>query len=851
MITKSSMPQTCHDDFASLIDHVDCGFVKFINDNTTTILYANHYFFQLLGYTRDEYLEKFIYHFSPSIHPEDYQKFKNMLARQRAMGNSLHFEYRAVKKDGSLVWIRLYGKLFTEENFSYYCCLCLDITDSKISYQHLAKAKFELDMIANNLPGGVVKLRFSDFKILYSNDGFYKLAGYSRIEYEQKYSHICMAVLHPDDNAMVQNKIKDSLEKKETLSMEYRIIHKSGQIRWSYLNGSQIETIDDAPIYLCIIVDITKQKEYEAQLMIAQKTNQLLCEFTKETNWEYNIASGALTRFGKIDTTYSENRIIFDFINYILSADIIYPEDIERCKHAIQSMKEGRTYLKLEVRLKNYVGIYTWYLIQGSMVFDKYGTGYKVIGKTSNIDGDKQRELSVTENQFALQSKFSSLAVSFHRPIPPLAASYDYDSVTGLISFSHFMDAANNMIRNKKDKNIAVIAWDMNRFKKYNLTYGFTVGNQILKMLADAVIPHLKPNELFSRIHSDHFIICVTYESIPELTSRISQYRNDIALINEASEPNARISISCGIYLLDNDDYQIAEAIDKADSARKSIKKIPGPHNYVIYSPKMDLESKEKNSLSEAFLDAFDNDEFILHYQPIYNTQTKKIITAEALIRWQRPGNKLLYPKDFFFLLDNNPNGVKLDFFVIEEVCKQLRYWLDHKYPIMPIAINISGTHPDPVDFCNHFHQIAEKYKIDASYLTLELDETQFFEEPEALSYLTKLLQQKGYKITLSYFQKYCNCFQLINDFHIDAIKFDVSLFKQKKEEKKEHLILKKLLQLVKELDITLIAKNIETSYDVDLLKDMGCNLLQGTFYYEAIPPKDFAKFILKNSRFI
>lgn len=832
-----------YDDLLTLINHVDCGFVKFLNDSTTTILYANDYFFHMLGYTQDEYLEKYIYHFIPCIHPEDSQKFKHILARQLAMGNSLYFEYRAFKKDGTLIWIRLQGQLYSDSSISYYCCSCLDITDSKVSYENLAKAKFELDTIANSLPGGVIKLSLPDYKLLYSNHGFYNLSGFSRTEYEQKYSNICLGVLHPDDIPFIKNKVKESIETKQMLSIEYRVIHKSGQIRWSYLNGNQIEIIDGKPIYLCIIVDITKQKEYESQLSIAQKTNQLLCEFTKETNWEYDISTGRLTRSGEVETTYSTERIIFDFVNKAKNEEIIHPNDLDAFKEAIQSMTEGRTTIKLELRLKNYLGVYCWYLIQGSMIFDSYGTAYRIIGKTSNIDIEKKKNSSLQD--------YNSTSVDLIQPAPfvqpniPLAASHLFDSVTGLMNFSYFMESANNLIRHKGKKKIAVLSWDMNRFRKYNATYGFTLGNQILKLLSDAVLPHLKSGELFSRIHSDHFIMCIAFKNLAELTTRIATYRDDVILINEQCAPNVQIAISCGVYLVTKEDTQIASAIDKADIARKSVKKVPGLHNYVIYSQEMEQYEKEKLILSEAFIDALDNEEFTLTYQPVKNLKTELLYASEGLLRWQRPGNKHLLPKDFLFLLEQHTSTINLDFFVIEVACKQLCYWNNHGKKLLPIVLDILKAYQEPIDFCQYIDYITKKYQIDPSLFIFEFDEASFIEEPESLSYLTATLHKNGYKIMLCCSPKQYACLHYLKDYCIDIIKFNYTFLYDTINNPKECNFLKKMLSLLNELGIETSIINVDTKAQADLAKDIGFDMAVGSFYHDPLSIKDFTKYIL------
>lgn len=184
----------------------------------------------------------------------------------------------------------------TEQRIAYLCS-CIDVTATKVAYQDLAKSKLELDIISNSVPGGVAKIRSNDFKLLYANNAFFDIAGYSRLEYEEKFDNICLGTLYHEDIPMIKDTVKKALRDRSQVSVEYRIIHKSGNIRWSYLNASLIDTDDGVPVFLCVIVDMTMQKKYLKQLEIFQKKHQILAELTNERLWEYDIDTKTLHRF--------------------------------------------------------------------------------------------------------------------------------------------------------------------------------------------------------------------------------------------------------------------------------------------------------------------------------------------------------------------------------------------------------------------------------------------------------------------------------------------------------------------------------------------------------------------------
>ena len=1156
-------------DLTELVENAHCGLIIFSNDSKTSLIYANEYYYSLFGYTAEEYTEKYGFCFSSCIHPEDSQKFKSILARQYAMGTTLHFECRAFKKNNSLVWILIRGKLHIDsDGTSSYYCSCLDITDIKSSYNDLAKAKLELDIIADSLTGGIIKININTFELLYANNGFYKLSGFSRTEYEEKYRNICLGVLHPDDIPMIRQRLKESVDNRSTLSLEYRIIHKSGQVRWSYLNGRQIEELNGSPVYLCVIVDITTMKQYEEQLMEDQKKQKLLCDFTNEISWELELSTNTLVRSGKTEITYSGLTEIPDFENTILAFDVIHPDDINKFRNVFQSLKNGRTYLNDYLRIKNNIGRYIWYLLQGVTLYDEKGLPCRIIGKTTAIAGENSAaESSLTEvpedvlteflsriemaayineilenqdgsQQSALftvslqadnlaldnyQTFFSNtlineaaLKISRHFPsaqksyfgqgefiifipffdstndldekkdsldqdlssayivesgtiqisigfsiatmedrtfgqlynraaesssvnpedaripapmhnapdtvpsssvqpahdscrelqfikemmdllddagsspsilrlvlskicnyydadqvciientidnqfsvvtydwqIPgagiqsePLltypckqTASYEtlfnkdgifycndfsvirevcpvvyeglartsvrsmlqcafyengcyfgflsihdsrgfhswnsceikffqvlaklvesvlirarqkqritssqfHDPVTGLLSFSQFIEETNQML--KTDKHFALLCIDINKFKSFNTKYGFSMGNKILNILAKSIRIHLNTDELCSRINGDQFAVLMSYQDMDSLNARMAGFNNFLSRQRSEVSESYCFTLSTGIYLLKSGDTDITDVIDKANYARKSVKQMPGVCNYMIYSSDMDKKNRTDKELTAALGTAFTNHEFIPYYQPKYKLNTEELCAAEALARWKRPGLGILSPRDFIHLLEETRHIVELDFMMIEEVCRKIYQWMKYDKKVIPVSVNISGAHLNTADFIERLMRIVNKYQVPVRYLGLEFTESLFIKEPEPLTFLLDELTRLGFPITLDNFGDEYSSLNLLKRFPIHAIKLNASYFHDKLNSKKNRIIFRKIVEMAKELGITVHAQNVETTLQADFLKEIGCDVVQGYLYHKAMSEEDFEKYIL------
>lgn len=390
-LTKEKM-----EELNTYYQYFDCAIIYF--DSGYNLIYANSYFEALTGYTLDEFEEVFHDQIFDIIHPEDRQKFKSAISKQLYMGDHFEFEVRCLTKSGATKWMLLKGHRVPQYNQYIFHVAAIDITTSKEAFKELSQAKVELNMIADHLEGGILKLGVKDYKIYYANEGFFRLGGYSRYEYLEKYEGYCRGIVHPDDVAKLDSTMSAALKNRETFSAEYRIIHKSGRIRWSHVIANYLEERDHSPIYLCILVDITKLKTYEDALLFEQKKNKILSDMNKEYLWEYNYETHILERTGTLDESYSDKDIIEHGINQLYDDNILHPDDAAVLSKYLENPEKVPSTFTTEVRMKNHLGIFTWYQLQGIAFRDNAGTLKRLAGKTKNIN-DSKNQLLQLENE--------------------------------------------------------------------------------------------------------------------------------------------------------------------------------------------------------------------------------------------------------------------------------------------------------------------------------------------------------------------------------------------------------------------------------------------------------------------
>ena len=252
-IQDEKLQGVLQDELLLLMNSSECAMFIAKSGSEIELIYANDKFYSMLQYTKEEYIDKFGNSFMASVLTEEKQKLRTLIARQAAAGGTLKLEYRAVRKDNSVAWLSLSAKAVVRDNQLIYYSSCIDVTKTKKTLDDIYNAKREIDVMANSIPGGVIKVRMSDFKLIYANDGYFMLTGYSRAEFHMEYGGFCDSVLYPSDVDEVKRYVKLAIENHGLLGFECRLVSKSGDIKWVYVSGRRIDDDNGQPVYLCIL----------------------------------------------------------------------------------------------------------------------------------------------------------------------------------------------------------------------------------------------------------------------------------------------------------------------------------------------------------------------------------------------------------------------------------------------------------------------------------------------------------------------------------------------------------------------------------------------------------------------
>lgn len=419
----------------------------------------------------------------------------------------------------------------------------------------------------------------------------------------------------------------------------------------------------------------------------------------------------------------------------------------------------------------------------------------------------------------------------------------EYDVLTGLMKEDNFIDAATAIIGEKGNASrLAIIYCDIGNFKYINETRGYTMGDSILKDVAEYLSKRVTNILCTGRFYSDN-ILCIKEFSketgddslvseIDEATERLSRYLSNKYGING-------LRVHTGIYIIPDNHVDVLQSISNANMARK-IAKNEGSVKSVVYDTQMSETQKKELGYIQALDDAIRNGEFTVYLQPKVLGEEERLVGAEALIRWKKPDGTMIFPNEFIPVFERSGSIVKLDFFVYETVMKYLRKRIDEGKRVIPVSMNVSRVHLQMGDFVSKFKALMDRYDIPAKYLELELTESIYLENLSEFNEVIEELRQMGIRILMDDFGSGYSSLNALNDLRIDLLKIDRIFMRDDNLKDSDKTIIRFIIEMADTLSMQVLCEGVETDAQRKFLIEAGCDLHQGYLYSK---PVDIATF--------
>ncbi len=440
------------------------------------------------------------------------------------------------------------------------------------------------------------------------------------------------------------------------------------------------------------------------------------------------------------------------------------------------------------------------------------------------IEKERQQQRIIKETSESLQTAQTTLSHVI------------YDKLTGLFSKGYFNEQAGYLIQENPSKEFVFIAVNVDDFKSYNSIAGTPKGDEVIKFMASYLDEKLKnlPNTLYTRHNGASFAIITEYN--PEALLKFEN--NFIQALNNYS-PDITIKLLFGEYIILDHSEEITIIHDKAILATKTCKDHYGTH-IAQYTEKMDEEVKLNRTLSQDMQKAIQNNEFLIYFQPKYDAQTLKISGAEALVRWNHKHQSILSPAIFIPLFEQNGFIRHLDFNILEQTCAFIK---EHNIKI-PLSVNISRANIYSSDLRGKVMQVLEKYNVKPEQICLEFTESAYYNDISTIQKILKQLQDSGLIISMDDFGTGYSSLSMLKNVNVNELKIDASFVDFVHGDEKSLFILEMIVQMSKKLNLHVTVEGIETLEQMKIVKELGCNTVQGYYMARPMPKDDFLKLL-------
>ncbi|HBF0843093.1 EAL domain-containing protein [Clostridioides difficile] len=416
-----------------------------------------------------------------------------------------------------------------------------------------------------------------------------------------------------------------------------------------------------------------------------------------------------------------------------------------------------------------------------------------------------------------------------------LSLAYE-DKVTYIGNQNKFYRECSKYLLDKPSLNYIIVYFDINNFKMINDTFGYEFGDNLLITIAKALKEELTEGEVYARLSSDYFAIFCDYKNgrnkiIGKLDSIRNNIESNLSIVFE-------ISLCVGIYFVEEGEVDIQKAVNKANMARSVAK---GKNiNYAIYNEDVRNKLSEESMILDDIKIALVKNQFEVYYQPKFSLVNGEMIGSEALIRWNHPEHGFISPAVFIPIAEKSKLILKIGRFVFERVCTDLSEWKKQGKKIVPVSVNLSRVElyqPDIVKFINKTIQM---YNLSSDLIEIEITETVAINELNILKNVLNELRKYGFSISMDDFGTGYSSISCLRDMPIDILKLDKSFLDGIEDDERSRNIAKSIVSLAKSLDLVVIIEGVESKEQAELMKQFGCDLVQGFYFARPMPAKNF-----------
>jgi diguanylate cyclase (GGDEF)-like protein len=389
---------------------------------------------------------------------------------------------------------------------------------------------------------------------------------------------------------------------------------------------------------------------------------------------------------------------------------------------------------------------------------------------------------------------------------------------------------------------VSLLLLDIDYFKNVNDTLGHAAGDALLREFAARLAKCVRPGDTVGRLGGDEFaVIVLTPADSNGAVDVANRIQNSLLSPLVFEDKNVLVTASIGIATYPTDTSDLEALVRYADAAMYEAK-TSGRNGFRRYTAELSARAMQKSDIEGALRLAQGRDEFVLHYQPKMHIDNGQLTSAEALIRWNRPGHGLVLPNLFVPALEESGLIVPVGAWVIDMACRQLREWRQSELGHVGIAVNVSSRQVREERFVSQVADAVREHCIDPRLLEFEITESTFMEHGESANATLRKLKDLGISISIDDFGTGYSNLAYLKRFQVDALKIDIAFIRDVTINADAAAIAIAIINMAHALRLKVIAEGVETQEQLDFLRVYGCDEIQGYFLSRPVPAAELSE---------
>ena len=422
-----------------------------------------------------------------------------------------------------------------------------------------------------------------------------------------------------------------------------------------------------------------------------------------------------------------------------------------------------------------------------------------------------------------------------------------YDPLTGAFNSEKFQQELTEAMKGQEGRALAGL--NIRQFKFINEIFGRNQADSLLCHVKDVLENSMEEGEYFCRNSADMFLMLFKNSDKEIIRERIRKIMGEIAAFSANWRRNYEIQMYCGVSLIPQGEKADTATMQTTHTMFALEKARTLPRNSIwFYDQDLHQEEILQNYVESRMNQALGSGEFKMYLQPKFDLKTGKLAGAEALVRWIPEDGKVIYPGQFIPIFERNGFCAALDMYMTEQVCRQLRQWMDEGIPLIPVSVNHSKILFYEADYTQRMEKLIRKYQVPARWITLEILEGLAMENIDKLNQVICSLKKIGFQISMDDFGSGYSSLNTLGNLRIDELKLDKGFLKELEgaDRQRQKIIIEHIIEISKSLKISTVAEGIETLEDQQMVRDLGCDLGQGYYYCRPVSAEEFNEKYMK-----